>query len=190
MIANDEFTELVLYYDSREQSNVEGRPRVKRIINWFQERGGTMMEEMALPLCDYVICGGYDETTKTFLPGIFRGKDINFAWEYKTMSNYALDGKDLDWKLIEAYQYFTQVGLLVEEGDIALSFVDGKTYIKNPSVPDGKADVAVYEHYKNEIDRFSQIADIHVRTFPHESFIDANLDSLMILLAEQPAVRL
>lgn len=190
MIGSDEFSELVLYYDSREQSNVEGRPRVKRIIKWFEERGGTMISEMAIPLTDYVICGGYDEATKTFMPGTFRGKEICLGTEYKTMQDYSGSASDLDWKLIEAYKYFTQVALFVEEGEIGLSFVDGKAFIKNPCVPGGKADVTVYEHYKNEIDRFSQIADIHVRTFPFETFIDVNFDSLMILLSEEPKVRL
>ena len=40
MLNNLEFIELCLVIDSREQSDVFGKPRVKRITDWFVAHGG------------------------------------------------------------------------------------------------------------------------------------------------------
>jgi hypothetical protein len=191
LIKDNEFTGLCLFIDSREQTNAkDGKTRVKRVMDWFISHGGSidMIEIRALPLCDIAICGGFDTETKTFLPGLFRDKEVCVAIEYKTMQDYSGSYSDLDWKLVDSYLHYKQVALFVEHGDMELSYSNGQSFVRNKSVPNGTADILPYEHYLNECDRYSRIAEVHVRTFPYENFIDANLDSLMTMISGEPKV--
>lgn len=182
MIDENEFSELILIVDTREQTNVAGRPRVKRITDWFTRRGG-IVEEMALPYCDYHIGGGYDESTKKFLTGTFRGKEISVGVEYKTFADYNTSKEDLNWKLFDAGKIFDSVALFVQENGIALSCTDEGTFVKIPQVPDGSANITNYYGYKNQLDTFANDG-VHIRTFQYETFFEEDMYSLLIHLAK------
>ncbi|MDT8337554.1 MAG: ERCC4 domain-containing protein, partial [Candidatus Izemoplasmatales bacterium] len=117
---------LMVTIDTREKD-------VKRInaISTFFEKHGAVVERNTLNLCDYHI------------EGSFRDKEINLGIEGKTLVDFSQSYQDLPHKLLKSYELYDHVGLIVETG--AYGFTVGHDgllcTIKNPSVPDGKADI-------------------------------------------------
>ncbi len=162
---NYEFSECCLEIDTREKS----QSRIKRITDYWLSKGG-MTTKTTLPLGDYLITG------------YFRGKEIDLLIEYKSLIDLSGSYQDLPDKLFRAGKKHQSIALFIEEGNIALSFNNG-TFIKNPALRDGSADVLNYYAYKNMLDSFAQ-DNIHIRCFQHELYFEEDLYSLLIHLSK------
>ena len=153
-------SELFITADTREQSNVKhpkkldyiddrwGVPAYKtRIISLFEffESMGAICEYTPLKRGDYRI------------EGMFRDKQIDLGIEFKTMDDFSGSYRDLFHKLHEAYEYFNDVGLIVQQGAYDLSeYSPTDCVIHNPKVRDGVGDVLPLSVYKNAIRTFER----------------------------------
>lgn len=159
---NDKFDCSMLFItaDTREQSNVKhpkkldyiddrwGIPAYKtRIISLFEffEEMGAICEYAPLTRGDYRI------------EGEFRGKEIDIGIEFKTMEDFANSYRDLFHKLHESYEFYEDVGLIVQQGPYDLSeYSSTDCVIHNPKVREGAGDVLPLSVYKNAIRTFER----------------------------------
>lgn len=143
---NDEFCELIVTIDTREQD----KNRVKSIYSYFEDRGACVLEE-SLKRCDYWIEGEYNNSL------------VNLGIEYKTLNDFSGSYKDLPWKLAEAHDLFTHVGLFVETGKYDLADSDTGTLIRNYALKDMDG-VLRYSTLQNMLRTFER-EGIYTQTF-------------------------
>lgn len=150
-IAEDYSALIVQIYDREKDSS-----RVEAVTSFF-EGLGAIVELKRLVRCDYAISGFYREA------------EINLGIEHKTLcGDFFPSMEEMPGKLLESYQYYTDVALVVEEGNYSITLtedcMDG--WIQNPSMQaaTGAEGVGTLASYNNFMGSMASNG-IHTRGF-------------------------
>jgi hypothetical protein len=149
---NDAFCELILTIDTREKDT----DRILAIWEFFEENGAIIVWD-ALPRCDYKIEGN------------LKGISVNLGIEHKVLTgDFFPSLNDLPSKLFEAYRYYDDVALFIEEGNYNIKNTDDNldAWIQNPAMQnstgaEGIGTLAMYNNFCGSM----ATNGIHIRSF-------------------------
>lgn len=105
---------IIITVDSREQN----KKRISSVELWGAQHNA-VIEHHKLERCDYS------------LEGTFNGYEISLGIEAKSLSQFCSeDKKEIKRKLVESYNYFSEVAFFIETGNYEYADLDGKKLIQ------------------------------------------------------------
>lgn len=152
MTESSEYCELVLSIDKREKD----QERISEISSFFESHGGIVQMESS-PRCDYRIQGN------------FRDHEVNLGIEVKVLlGDFFPSLEDMPGKFFEAYKFYKDVALFIEEGNYALKVTDDglDAWVQNPAMQamTGAEGIGILAMYNNFCGSMAE-AGLHVRTY-------------------------